>query len=92
LLPGSRKWRRHDSRQHHRCADPDLQPAVCAGRHPDGIVGTDRHRPALSARVHCPVCGMENLKMRCEHDVSFVDDVSPEEVTGLAMDLFSGAI
>ena len=46
------------------------------------------HRAALSVRLHCPVCGMENLAKRCEHDVSFVDDVSLEEVTALSIDLF----
>lgn len=47
------------------------------------------HRAALSMRIHCPVCGAENLKARCEHDVSFVDDVSVEEVSGLAMEMMS---
>ena len=47
-----------------------------------------RHRAAMSARVACPVCGVENTSMRCPHEVSFVDDVSLEEVTALAIDLF----
>jgi ADP-heptose:LPS heptosyltransferase len=47
------------------------------------------HRPALSVRSHCPVCGAENLTQRCSHDVSFVDDVSLEEVTSLALELFA---
>ena len=46
------------------------------------------HRAALSTRVNCPVCGMENTATRCEHDVSFVDDVPLEEVTALAIALF----
>ncbi len=46
------------------------------------------HRAALSARTHCPMCGEENLAKRCAHDVSFVDDVTLEEVTALAIDLF----
>lgn len=46
------------------------------------------HRPALSLRTHCPVCGAENLKTRCGHDVSFVDDVPLDEVTAMAMALF----
>ena len=46
------------------------------------------HRPAMSLRVHCPVCGEENLKSRCAHDVSFVDGVTVDEVIGLAMELF----
>jgi ADP-heptose:LPS heptosyltransferase len=44
-------------------------------------------RPALSFRVHCPVCGAENLHTRCPHDASFVDDVETEDVTALGLDL-----
>jgi ADP-heptose:LPS heptosyltransferase len=46
------------------------------------------HRSALATRIHCPVCGAENTAQRCAHDVSFVDEVSLEEVTALAIDLF----
>jgi ADP-heptose:LPS heptosyltransferase len=56
-----------------------------------GPLRQDRHRPALSARLHCPVCGAENLRERCAHDVSFVDDVSEQEVTELALELFREA-
>lgn len=47
-----------------------------------------RHRAALSTRIHCPLCGEDNTASRCAHDVSFVDDVALEEVTALAIDLF----
>ena len=47
-----------------------------------------RHRAAMATRVACPVCGLQNTSMRCQHEVSFVDDVSLEEVTGLAIDLY----
>jgi ADP-heptose:LPS heptosyltransferase len=53
-----------------------------------GPLRQDHHRPALSLRTNCPVCGAENLRTRCEHDVSFVDDVQVEEVIALAMPLF----
>lgn len=46
------------------------------------------HRAALSTRIACSVCGAENTASRCSHDVSFVDDVSLEEVTALAIDLY----
>jgi ADP-heptose:LPS heptosyltransferase len=39
---------------------------------------------ALSLRLHCPVCGAENVRYRCPHDPSFVDDVPVEQVSGLA--------
>lgn len=45
-------------------------------------------RPALSTRIHCPVCGEENLHTRCAHDASFVADVGRDEVIALALELF----
>jgi ADP-heptose:LPS heptosyltransferase len=47
--------------------------------------------PAVAARVHCPVCGQENRKQRCAHDVSFVDDVEVDEVLALALGVYGGA-
>lgn len=46
-------------------------------------------RPALSVRVHCPVCGAENRKSRCAHDACFVDDVDAEEVAQTALELYA---
>ncbi len=46
-----------------------------------------RHRPIASFRVHCPVCGLVNVDQECEHDASFVDDVSIESVLDAALDL-----
>jgi hypothetical protein len=34
----------------------------------------------VSYRVRCPVCGEEQLRHRCAHDASFVDDVGVDEV------------
>jgi ADP-heptose:LPS heptosyltransferase len=45
-------------------------------------------RPALSVRTHCPVCGEENRKTRCPHDVCFVDDVPMQDVRDMAIELF----
>jgi ADP-heptose:LPS heptosyltransferase len=42
------------------------------------------HGQVFSARVHCPVCGAENVNQRCAHDASFVADVALDEVLGLA--------
>jgi ADP-heptose:LPS heptosyltransferase len=44
-------------------------------------------RVALSVRVECPVCGAENLRERCPHDDSFVDDVPALEVAEMATSL-----
>lgn len=45
------------------------------------------HRALLATRTACPVCGVTNLSVRCEHDVSFVDEVTVEEVLAQAMAL-----
>ncbi|HEX2101422.1 MAG TPA: glycosyltransferase family 9 protein, partial [Candidatus Synoicihabitans sp.] len=50
------------------------------------------HRFAFSARLDCPVCGVQNLHQRCEHEVSFVDDVSVESVRELALERFSAPV
>jgi ADP-heptose:LPS heptosyltransferase len=47
------------------------------------------HRAVVSVRTHCPVCGAENLRTRCEHDVSFVDDVSTAEVLACAAEVLA---
>lgn len=39
---------------------------------------------ALAVRTRCPVCGQDNLRMRCAHDLSFVDEVGVDEVASLA--------
>lgn len=54
-----------------------------------GPLRQDRHRAALSARIHCPVCGAENVRRRCPHDESFVADIGVGEVTALAFELFN---
>lgn len=41
-------------------------------------------RAALSLRQDCPECGAPNLTSRCSHDVSFVADVTVEQVVALA--------
>lgn len=57
-----------------------------------GPIRQDLLRPALSVQAHCPVCGVSNLKHRCEHDVCFVDDVSLEKVAGMAIALFDEVV
>lgn len=48
-------------------------------------------RAALAVRTHCPVCGQDNLARRCEHDASFVDEVTLDEVAGLARAVLAGS-
>ncbi|MFC0253508.1 glycosyltransferase family 9 protein [Massilia consociata] len=44
-------------------------------------------RAAVSARVRCPVCGLDNRAARCAHQASFVAEVSVDEVAGHALSL-----
>ena len=49
------------------------------------------HRFAFSSRLNCPVCGVVNVRERCEHQVSFVDEVGVAEVRDLALSLLGQA-
>lgn len=46
-----------------------------------------KHRPHLSWRIHCPVCGQNTLHDPCTHQESFVDEVRVEEVLESSLDL-----
>jgi ADP-heptose:LPS heptosyltransferase len=46
-----------------------------------------RHRPALSWRSSCPVCGATLFDHDCGHTVSVVADVPVDEVAGYALEL-----
>jgi ADP-heptose:LPS heptosyltransferase len=48
-----------------------------------------RHRPAVSWRHDCPVCGASLFDNGCGHIASVVADVSTEEVTNFALDLLA---
>jgi ADP-heptose:LPS heptosyltransferase len=47
------------------------------------------HRPHLSWRLDCPVCGQNTIHNPCGHSVSFVDQVSVEEVVESALDVLA---
>jgi ADP-heptose:LPS heptosyltransferase len=46
-----------------------------------------RHRPVLSWRLACPICGLNCMSARCDHSASFVADVPVDEVLASALDL-----
>jgi ADP-heptose:LPS heptosyltransferase len=57
--------------------------------------GRGRHRIAISHITRCPVCGVDVTQVgwnaqRCEHDPSFVADVTVEEVLGDVRALLAG--
>lgn len=55
-----------------------------------GTLSRTRHRPVLSWRLCCPVCGVNCMEASCEHRASFVDDVTPEQVLEEARALLAG--
>lgn len=57
-----------------------------------GHMTRSRHRPAISWRLHCPVCGEDCTRTSCEHRVSFVADVPVQEVVIAAWDLFASNV
>jgi ADP-heptose:LPS heptosyltransferase len=59
----------------------------CANLITTGPITRTRHRPLLSWRLACPVCGHDIIYDPCEHRVSFVDDIPVEDVTAMAWDL-----
>lgn len=49
-----------------------------------------RHRPMISWRLECPVCGVDcTSSNRCNHSVSFVADVKTHEVIETAVELMN---
>jgi ADP-heptose:LPS heptosyltransferase len=50
-----------------------------------------RHRPVLSWRLTCPVCGTNTIEARCEHDASFVADAPLADVRSQARSLLAEA-
>jgi ADP-heptose:LPS heptosyltransferase len=52
-----------------------------------GPLTRSRHRPAISWRLDCPVCGLDCTRTNCGHKESFVADVDESEVIRYALDL-----
>ncbi len=48
-----------------------------------------RHRPILSWRLDCPICGRNTIYDNCEHHISFVADVPIDQVVDIALDLLN---
>lgn len=54
-----------------------------------GPITRTRHRPAISWRIACPVCGVDCTRDSCEHGSSFVADVPVSEVAASALELLT---
>ena len=52
-----------------------------------GPITTRIHRTMISWQLECPVCGLNCTRNNCEHQVSFVSEVSKEEVTASALEM-----
>ena len=48
-----------------------------------------RHRPFVSWRLQCSVCGTNTMTGSCHHDASFVDEVAAEDVAATAVELLA---
>ncbi len=55
-----------------------------------GHFNRGRHRPFLSWRLDCPVCGQDNTVEVCAHSDSFVAEVPVAGVARAALELFHG--
>jgi ADP-heptose:LPS heptosyltransferase len=53
-----------------------------------GILTRSYHRPVISWRLTCPICGIDRSRMSCDHRPSFVADIPTEEVIMAVLDLF----
>ncbi len=57
-----------------------------------GPITRSRHRPVISWRLDCPVCGTSCITGSCDHDASFVADVGVDDVTTSAVELLAASI
>lgn len=53
-----------------------------------GMLSRTWHRPFVSCRTQCPVCGVDCLRGQCSHDASFVADVELAPVRAEALRLY----
>jgi ADP-heptose:LPS heptosyltransferase len=90
ILAGARLVVSNDSGPLHLAAAvgaPTVGIYWCGNLINGGPLTRGRHRPVISWRVRCPVCGVPATAPRCEHDDSFVADIAVEEVRTAAFDL-----
>ncbi|HXK58915.1 MAG TPA: glycosyltransferase family 9 protein [Acidobacteriota bacterium] len=59
----------------------------CGNLFTAGPMTRARHRPAISWRLECPLCGRNTIQDNCDHHVSFVDDVPVTEVIEHCLEL-----
>ncbi|GAB4200226.1 MAG: glycosyltransferase family 9 protein [Roseiflexaceae bacterium] len=63
----------------------------CGNQITYGHLTRARHRPLLSWRLDCPVCGRNCMRDTCDHQASFVADVPLDDVLAAAHELLSRA-
>ena len=56
-----------------------------------GPLTRSRHRPVMSWRLACPICGLDCTEHDCEHDASFVAGVPVSEVLDSAFSLLASS-
>lgn len=70
----------------HAVGAPTVGIYWCGNVFTAGPVTRARHRPVLSWRLDCPVCGANCIYSKCDHRESFVADIPADEVIGEAVD------
>jgi ADP-heptose:LPS heptosyltransferase len=61
----------------------------CANLITAGPAWRMNHRPVLSWRLNCTLCGQDTIQAPCSHRASFVDDITADEVFNFCLDLTS---
>jgi len=61
----------------------------CVNQVTAGLLTRTRHRPVISWRLECPICGSNQIAEPCRHRASYVADVPVEEVVGAAMEMLT---
>lgn len=64
----------------------------CGNQINAGLPFRSWHRPVLSWRLDCPVCGLDCTRESCPHQESFVADVPIEDVAAPALELLSASV
>jgi ADP-heptose:LPS heptosyltransferase len=57
-----------------------------------GPLTRSRHRPIVSWRFDCPICGADQSKESCDHRESLVAEISEYEVAQLALEQFTAEL
>ncbi len=76
----------------HAVGTPTVGLYLCFNALTAVILGRSNHRPLISWRITCPVCGVDRTTQHCSHLPSFVDGISIEEVLCASSELLQAPV